>query len=573
MKNLSKHFLLILAFVLTVLLLNGCAGTTPKPVGELNKEEVIKRYFKDRSLDDIEGIWVREDNSFEIAVLKNSFNIFPGYDYVGIVTDSNKVEWGIGETKLLIKKTSNRQRYSVSYFDDHAKVTKSQNKTDMTLVGDNIAKIDRTNYVLIKNYPQPEEFCWIGFEYSNPNLLLKVISPYARIAGLLPGDKLIAINGEQVLTGKDVSSKIAKKKAGDRIKIAVKRNQQTIEVEAVCRDSNKMQQGLTEIFIAEGQGKWDECISKSYEAEQEWGKSSNLSGIRLDCAEKKRLEDNRMPNLYSAELFYEYRRRMIAEAVYSQEDLELIRSDVLRARSWLESNNFHAFADDLSKQWDTAIKSEILRSAPIGTGSKSFGTGFIVSPDGFVLTAYHVVENAKSIKVVFQDGRSFETSIQQSSKSTDLAVLRVSALTPNYLPLVPTKTSKVGEPIFTMGFPVEEILGKEPKFTDGTISALSGIGGEATFFQMSVPVQPGNSGGPVANNRGEAIGIVTSTAAILPFLSTTGTLPQNINWAVKSDYAIPLLNSPPQLPPSTNREAAIERVRSALCAIEATMGE
>lgn len=397
MKHASKYISLFLIFLFTGILLNSCA-TTPKPVGALNKVEVIERYFKDRSLDDIEGIWVREDNSFEIAVLKNSFNIFPGYDYVGIITDTNNRDWGVGETKLLIKKTSNQNRYVISYFDDDAAATKSQNETDLIMIGDHLAKMSfgRTNYVLIKNYPQPEAVCRVGFAYSKTTLLLKVVSPYASIAGLLPGDKLKAINGEQVLTGEDVLSKIDKKRAGDSIKVAVERNQKIIEVEAVCKDGNKMQQGLTEIFIAEGQGKWDECISKSYDAEQEWGKSSNLSGIRLDCAEKKRLEDNRMPNVYSAELVYEYRRRMIAEAVNSQDDLESIRSDVLKARSWLESNNFNAFADDLSKQWEAAIKSQTSRPAPMGTESKSFGTGFIVSPDGLILTAYHVVEKARS---------------------------------------------------------------------------------------------------------------------------------------------------------------------------------
>src|SRR3990167_2766727 len=155
MNNLCKHFLLILAFVLTVLLLNDCASTTRKPIGELNKEEVIKRYFKDRSLDDIEGVWVREDNSFEIAVLKNSFNIFPGYDYVGIVTDTNNRYWHIGETKLLIKKTSNRNTYLISYFDDQAALTKSQVGSILTIETDTKAhiRLNNVNLLLLRTYP------------------------------------------------------------------------------------------------------------------------------------------------------------------------------------------------------------------------------------------------------------------------------------------------------------------------------------------------------------------------------------------------------------------------------------
>ena len=74
----------------------------------------------------------------------------------------------------------------------------------------------------------------------------------------------------------------------------------------------------------------------------------------------------------------------------------------------------------------------------------------------------------------------------------------------------------------------------------------------------------------VVNNQGQVIGVVTSTAAILPFISTTSSLLQNINWAAKSDYAKLLFNSPEQLPDANNLEAAIERVSRVLGPIEAT---
>jgi S1-C subfamily serine protease len=126
-----------------------------------------------------------------------------------------------------------------------------------------------------------------------------------------------------------------------------------------------------------------------------------------------------------------------------------------------------------------------------------------------------------------------------------------------YIPLAPARSLRIGEPIFTVGFPATNLLGEEPKFTDGSASSLSGPGGDAIFFQMTVPIQPGNSGGPVINDAGLVVGVVTSTAAIRPFLSATGTLPQNINWAVKSEYALPLFDQPPQLPRASNRQEAI----------------
>ena len=79
------------------------------------------------------------------------------------------------------------------------------------------------------------------------------------------------------------------------------------------------------------------------------------------------------------------------------------------------------------------------------------------------------------------------------------------------------------------------------KYTDGSISSLSGIQGDATFFQISVPIQPGNSGGPLVNQEGNVVGIVTATAAVEAFYQATGSMPQNVNWAVKGAYASLLL--------------------------------
>jgi S1-C subfamily serine protease len=121
-----------------------------------------------------------------------------------------------------------------------------------------------------------------------------------------------------------------------------------------------------------------------------------------------------------------------------------------------------------------------------------------------------------------------------------------------------------------VGFPVTVLLGLEPKFTDGSVSALSGVGGESSLLQVSVPVQPGNSGGPLLNDRGEVVGIVTSSAAVAHFLQASGTLPQNVNWAVKSEYAAMLFDAPPAGPaPTEHRVEAVTRAMKATCLIEA----
>jgi len=101
----------------------------------------------------------------------------------------------------------------------------------------------------------------------------------------------------------------------------------------------------------------------------------------------------------------------------------------------------------------------------------------------------------------------------------------------------------IGDDVFTLGFPISDILGKEVKYSEGVINSLSGIQGDATFFQISVPIQPGNSGGPLVNQAGDVVGIVTATAAVEEFYKATGSLPQNVNWAVKAAYASLILPS------------------------------
>jgi S1-C subfamily serine protease len=122
--------------------------------------------------------------------------------------------------------------------------------------------------------------------------------------------------------------------------------------------------------------------------------------------------------------------------------------------------------------------------------------------------------------------------------------------------------------VFTIGFPVPQVLGEEPKFTEGSITSVSGPDAEASLLQVSIPVQPGNSGGPVVTNSGLVVGVVTASAAIESFYGRTGTLPQNVNWAINAEFAIPLVGTQPDRA-TASRQAAIERAKKAVCYVEA----
>lgn len=198
----------------------------------------------------------------------------------------------------------------------------------------------------------------------------------------------------------------------------------------------------------------------------------------------------------------------------------------------------------------------------------STGTGTFITADGLVLTANHVVRGASSIEVLTRDGRTLPARILSSSQSLDLAVLSTNAHTIAYFSVRLSKPT-TGERVFTVGFPVPGVLGQEPKVSEGIVSAVSGFRDDAGFMQISIPIQPGSSGGPVLTEDGRLVGVITSTAAIAPFLQQTGTIPQNVNWAVHSSLAVTLLGKESENQPATTRKVAIDRALAAAVLIVA----
>ncbi|MEP7254166.1 MAG: trypsin-like peptidase domain-containing protein [Ferruginibacter sp.] len=136
-------------------------------------------------------------------------------------------------------------------------------------------------------------------------------------------------------------------------------------------------------------------------------------------------------------------------------------------------------------------------------------TGFLIDGKGYIVTNAHVVNRMKTIYVENNKGEYFIAVSVYTDLVTDLAILKISDTafkTVLNLPYSIKKTnSDLGEQIFTMGYPRNEIV-----YGEGYLSAKSGNEGDSTAYQVSVSVNPGNSGGPVLNKNGEIIGIITS---------------------------------------------------------------
>ncbi|MEN6383906.1 MAG: trypsin-like peptidase domain-containing protein [Phycisphaerales bacterium] len=201
-------------------------------------------------------------------------------------------------------------------------------------------------------------------------------------------------------------------------------------------------------------------------------------------------------------------------------------------------------------------------------------TGFFISPNGYILTAYHAVERCENIQIL-HDKKKYTAIIAAKDEALDIAMLKIDGNDFSYLPLS-LNTVQTGDQVFTMGYPQVSLQGTEPKFTEGSISSLSGSGDNLNYFQISVPVQPGNSGGPLINQKGEVIGLVVARLNDISALLTTGAVPQNVNYALKSQYILSFLNASPELSKnipskgiSIERAAAIEIAKKSVVLITA----
>lgn len=144
------------------------------------------------------------------------------------------------------------------------------------------------------------------------------------------------------------------------------------------------------------------------------------------------------------------------------------------------------------------------------------GTGFAIA-QGYIVTSYHVVENASQIKVYGIKGNfdtGFSVQIIGTDKNNDLALLKIQ--NPDFsdfgkIPYnITYESAEVGEDIYVLGYPLISTMGDEIKLTTGVISSKTGYQGDISSYQISAPIQPGNSGGPLFDKKGNVIGVVSS---------------------------------------------------------------
>ena len=171
------------------------------------------------------------------------------------------------------------------------------------------------------------------------------------------------------------------------------------------------------------------------------------------------------------------------------------------------------------------------------------GTGFFITDDGYLISNYHVVEDATKVRLLTSAGL-IDGKVVQVDAANDLALLKADGrFAP--LPIAASRTVNLGGTVATVGFPDIGLQGFAPKLAKGEIASLSGAADDPRYFQISVPVQPGNSGGALVDERGNVIGIVSAKLNASAALAASGSLPEDVNYAVKSSFLLSFLESVP----------------------------
>lgn len=171
----------------------------------------------------------------------------------------------------------------------------------------------------------------------------------------------------------------------------------------------------------------------------------------------------------------------------------------------------------------------------------SSGTGFFVTREGHLVTNNHVIESCATVQIKPANGSPLPARILARDTTNDLALLKADHSAENVATV--RAGVRLGEAVAAFGFPLNSVLASSGNFTLGNVTALAGIGDDIRFLQISTPVQPGNSGGPLLDENGNVVGVVTSKLNALKTVVAIGDLPQNVNFAIKAGALATFLES------------------------------
>jgi len=173
--------------------------------------------------------------------------------------------------------------------------------------------------------------------------------------------------------------------------------------------------------------------------------------------------------------------------------------------------------------------------------SATIGTGFFVSSEGHLITNAHVVEGCSAPKVSSGLASRVSARVLDRDASNDLALIKGDFR--SSAPASLRAGVRIGEAIATFGYPLVGLLSTRGNFTMGNISAITGIGDDSRFLQITAPVQQGSSGGPMLDQAGNVVGVVVGKLDALEVAAATKDVPQNVNFALKTSMLMNFLDA------------------------------
>lgn len=181
-----------------------------------------------------------------------------------------------------------------------------------------------------------------------------------------------------------------------------------------------------------------------------------------------------------------------------------------------------------------------------GTQSRSertFGSGFVVSIGGDIMTNAHLVRECGTLRIRAGDQEPISAAVVAQDEDHDLALLRMERPWGQPAILRADAPLQTGESVWVLGYPLTGLLAPQLNITQGIVSATAGVRGDAHKVQITNPIQTGNSGGPLVDHSGAVVGVVAGKLNALRLAQLTGELPQNVNFAIKLEPVTRLLSA------------------------------
>ena len=222
---------------------------------------------------------------------------------------------------------------------------------------------------------------------------------------------------------------------------------------------------------------------------------------------------------------------------------ESMSSNVFRADTYRFIKSYPTrsmYEDSFRRKYDKEQQAlEAARKAEEEKQPKQWtGTGFALN-NGYIVTNHHVIEDAQDISIQGVKGATtkYKAKVIASDRNNDLAILKIDDSKFDGFGTIPYKVSTrivdVGEDVFVLGYPLTQYMGEEIKLTNGIISSRTGYQGDVSSYQISAPIQPGNSGAPLFDSKGDIIGIINAGISQA----------DNVGYAVKTPYLNTLLST------------------------------